>query len=52
MENYEDEIARLKKIEDAARVVYDGLMKRVEDAPKNAVPVFNGISELHTALNQ
>lgn len=36
-------------IEPAARV-YRGLSARIDDAPEDAVPVFDGIAELHDAL--
>lgn len=38
-------------IEPAARV-YRGLAARIEDAPDDAVPVFDGIASLHDALGK
>lgn len=48
------EIRRLREIEAAARRVYDGLNDRL-DAAREAnepMPVFDGIAELHDALNR
>lgn len=35
---------------EAAKVVLDGLNARIDAAPREAVPVFDGIAELHSAL--
>jgi hypothetical protein len=36
----------------AAQVVPDGLNARIDAAPSTALPVFEGIAALHTALNR
>ena len=42
---------KYKNLERTARRVLRGLNARIEQAPLNAVPVFDGIAELHDALN-
>lgn len=37
---------------DAAKKVMAGLVARIEAAPSNSVPVFDGIAELHDAINK
>lgn len=36
----------------AAKVVLDGLNARIDAAPRDAIPVFDGIALLHAAINK
>lgn len=40
----------MDKLYEAAKRVLDGLNFRIENAPSDAVPVFDGIAELHAAI--
>ena len=42
----------LKVLVDAGERVLDGLDERISRAPRNSVPVFDGIASLHMALTQ
>jgi glycerate kinase len=42
---------KLLAVCEAAQAVLDGLNARIDTAPANAVPVFDGIAELHSALS-
>jgi hypothetical protein len=43
-------IAAAPDLYEAAKVVLAGLCERIDAAPKNAVPVFAGIADLHAAI--
>ncbi len=42
----------LRSLRNAAQEVMDGLHRRIDEAPKYAVPVFSGIARLHGAIAQ
>jgi hypothetical protein len=43
--------AHIEALAEAAQRVLDGLNKRIDEAPANCVPLFDGIAELHAALS-
>lgn len=43
--------SELLALREAAQKVYAGLNARIDAAPANAVPLFDGIAELHDAIN-
>lgn len=45
-----DEIAQ--ELLSAAKKVMAGLNTRIDEAPKTSVPVFDGMFELHDAINR